>query len=231
MKARRLILVALATAAAVVLSGCGVSGGVAARVGGATITADDVNFLADMQCTLLDTAAKNPLQSGSVPTQPRREVVASMVNALIDSTLNEQLAEKEHADYDRTTYRQAMDRFESAVAVVPAADQARFRDLVGQLYRGQLQLISLAQASLAAQGVLQPTSDQLNQAAAALQEQYRSTIEVSVNPRYGPNEQGIAGRVSPSLSVAVSDFAKQASSAQPSASWVSGLPADMRCGS
>ena len=55
-------------------------------------------------------------------------------------------------------------------------------------------------------------------------------IDIDVNPAYGPDDSGNAGAVDPSLSVAVSSFAKQSRSAQPDSAWVSKLPADQRCG-
>ena len=59
---------------------------------------------------------------------------------------------------------------------------------------------------------------------------FRKGVDVEVNPQYGADSSGVAGKTDASLSLAVSPYAKQARSAQPDSHWVSALPADQRCG-
>lgn len=228
----RLVLLAVAGTSLLALTGCAQSGNVAAQVGDATITTSDVDFLTRMQCDTLDKAAKDPAQAaqGGAQMVATAQIRRTMVNTLVQAELNRQLAAKEDLSYDKTTLSNVMVQFESVVKEVPAADQDRFRALVEDVYRGQLQVYSKAQDELASQGAGQPSQDQVDQAITDIQTKFRKSVDVVVNPEYGPDADGVAGAADPSLSRAVSSFAKQSGSAQPDATWVSKLPADQRCG-
>ena len=104
------------------------------------------------------------------------------------------------------------------------------RDLVGSFYRGQLQVYALATAKLAAGGLAEPTQEIVDEAVNALQADFRKTADVTVNPVYGADDSGVAGTTDPSLSKAVSDYAKDAVSDTPSGPFVDALPAGARCG-
>jgi hypothetical protein len=223
-------LAAVAVVATAGLSGCTQVGSHAAQVGDQVITNDDVSFLTRMQCDALDKAALDPAQSGSVQATPTRLVRAQMLNALIQGALDNQLGAAQHADYDRATFRAAMDQFEAAVQAAPPADRNRFRDVVAGFYRGQLEVLTLAEAGLAQAGVTQPNQQIVQQAISALEADYRKKVTITVNPVYGANAGGVAGSVEPSLSLPVSAFAKDASSSTPSAGFVAGLPTNQRCG-
>ncbi len=231
MKVNRLILLAVTGASVLALTGCTSTGNVAARVGDDTVPTSDVDFLARMQCATLDKAAQDPTQAQQGAQQvATSKVRVSMVNLLVQSALNEQLAARDHLAYDKSTLRNALVQFESVVKLAPAKDRTRFRDLIEGIYRGQLEVYTLAQQQLADQGTASPTQDQVDQAIAKVQDDFRKTVDVEVNPQYGPDDAGVAGSVDPSLSRAVSSFAKQAQSQQPDSSWVSKLPGDQRCG-
>lgn len=230
MKPNRLVLLATAGASMLVLSGCAQSGTSAAQVGAVTVSTSDVTFLTRMQCDALNQAAKDPAQASQVQTLPTRLVQADMVNALVQAQLNHQLALQKGAAYDQTTFRSVMSQFEPVVQKAAKADQARFRSLVASFYRGQLQVYAIAAKELAAQGLTQPTQIQLSAAVASLQDSFRKKTGVTINPQYGPDKKGAAGAVDPSLSVAVSSFAKQSSSATPPPSYLAGLPSDEKCG-
>jgi hypothetical protein len=224
----RLVLLAAAGTSLLALAGCAQSGNVAARVGDTVVPTSEVDFLTRMQCDTLDKAAANPAQGGQMVATS--QVRTTMVNTLIQAELNRQLAAKEDLSYDTTTLRNVMAQFESVVAQVPKADQARFRDVVEDIYRGQLQVYTKAQSELAAQGVEEPSQDQVDKEISAIQQKYRKSVGVHVNPVYGADADGVAGVDDPSISRAVSSFAKKSRAAQPEATWVSKLPADQRCG-
>jgi hypothetical protein len=214
------------------LSGCTQSGNVAARVGDTTVSTSDVDFLTKMQCETLDKAAKDPTQAaqGGVQTVPIAQIRTGMAETLVHAALNRQLAEKQDLSYDKDTLRSVMTRFEATVAQVPEKDRTRFRDLVEDIYRGQLQVYTLAQEQLAKQGVAKPTQDQVDQAVSSIQDSFRKDVHIEVNPRYGVDSSGSGDSVDPSLSLAVSSYAKQARSGQPDSTWVAALPANQRCG-
>lgn len=230
MKVHRLALLAAAGAAVVSLSGCAQVGGVAAKVGDDTVSADDVEFLTRMQCETLASAADDPASASQVQTVPRSRVRTEMVNVLVQSELNAQLAETGDGSYDTASYRQVMDQFEGAVELVGAEDRDRFRDLVGAYYRGQLQAFKLAQIALVGQGVATPTDQQLQDTIAGMQDGFRSSVDVEIDPVYGPGADGLAGEEDPSISAAVSEYAEQAVEPEPTASWTGALPSKMRCG-
>jgi hypothetical protein len=229
-KANRLVLLAAAGTSLLALTGCTQTGNVAAKVGDTTVRTSEVDFLTRMQCTSLDKAAKDPAQAGSVQVVATAQVRTSMVNTLIQTELNRQLAERKDLSYDKTTLQNAMQQFESVLKQVPAKDQDRFKDIVENVYKGQLEVYTLAQGELAAQGVANPSQQQVNDAIAKIQDDFRKTVDIDVNPEYGADDKGVAGSEDPSLSTAVSSFAKQSRKSQPDASWVSKLPADQRCG-
>jgi hypothetical protein len=227
--ANRLLLLAAAGTTMLALTGCAQTGNVAARVGDDTVTTSEVDFLTRMQCATLDKAAENPTQ-GSTQVVPVSQVRTGMVNTLVQSALNRQLAAERHLTYDKATLRSVMDQFETVLKLAPAKDRDRFRGIVESVYRGQLQVYTLAEGDLSDQGVANPTQDDVDKAVGKIQADFRKTVDIEVNPEFGADSSGVAGSVDPSLSVAVSSFAKQSRSGQPSATWVSGLPADQRCG-
>lgn len=230
MKANRLVLLAVAGTSVLALSACAPSGNVAAKVGDDTITTSEVDFLTRVQCAALDRASKNPSSAGTTQMVPMAQVRTGMVNTLVQDALNHQLAERDDLDYDKSTLRSVMAQFEAVVAQTPAKDRDRFRSLVEDVYRGQLQVYTLAQQQLRSAGITNPSQEQVDQAVSAIQDDFRKGIDIKINPRYGADDSGVAGSVDPSLSRAVSSFAKKSVSAKPDAAWVGTLPADQRCG-
>jgi hypothetical protein len=228
----RLVLLAVAGTSLLALTGCTQTGNVAARVGDATVPTSEVDFLARMQCDTLDKAAAEPAQAqqGSVQMVPTSQIRTTMLNTLVQAELNRQIAARDDLSYDSATLRNVMVQFESVVKQVPRADQSRFREVVEDIYRGQLQVYSKAQSELASEGTEEPSQDQVDQAIAAIQAKYRKSVGVDVNPVYGADADGVAGAADPSLSRAVSSFARNSRSAQPDTAWVGKLPADQRCG-
>jgi hypothetical protein len=228
-KANRLVLLAVA-GAMLALTGCTQSGNVAARVGDTTVPTSEVDFLTRIQCASLDKAAEDPQQGQPAQTVATSQIRVGMVNTLVEAELNRQLAEREELTYDRATLRNVMSQFEATVDQVPGADQDRFREIVEGVYRGQLQVYALAEYNLSTEGVDDPGQDELAQAVARIQDDFRKSVDVEINPEYGADADGVAGTVDPSLSLAVSSFAKQGRATQPEPDWVAALPADQRCG-
>ena len=218
--------------------GCPPPATVAARVGHATVTTSEIDFLTRVQCDALNRSARESAGGQSASTA---QVRVSMVDTMIQAELNHQLAERDDLTYDKATLRSVMDQFESVAKETPAKDRDRFRDIVESVYRGQLQVYTLAQSRLAGQGVANPSQDQVDQEVAAIQAEFRKSVDIEVNPAYGADESGVPGSADPSLSRAVSSFAKgsqqpppdQSADAETQArykSWLDDLPADQRCG-
>ena len=239
MKANRLVLLIVGVASTLVLTGCDQSGSVAARVGDTTVPTSDIDFLTKVQCDILDRAVEKNL--GQVQAVPVSQVRIQWVNALVESELNRQLAAREDLSYDKATLRSAMDQFESTLSQAPAADRDRARELIETIYRGQLEVVGLAQSDLADQGVTNPSEDEIRATVTKILADFRKKVDVEINPAYGPDADDAAGTVDPSLSRAVSSFARFSAEAPPSQStsaddaakysaWVGGLPPDQRCG-
>jgi hypothetical protein len=169
------------------------------------------------------------------------QVRIQWVNALVEAELNRQLAARDDLSYDRATLRSAMDEFEPTLTRAPARDRDRARDMIESIYRGQLQVVALAERHLADTGVTQPSDAQVRAAVSRILADFRKKVDVEVNPAYGPGPDDAAGSVDPSLSRAVSSYARHSVEAPPSQStpadeaqkysaWVNDLPADQRCG-
>lgn len=232
MKGNRLVLAAAAGTSALLLSACSPSmgGDVAAKVDGTTITNSDVTFLAELQCDAINDAVKDPAQAGNVQSVSRKQIRADMVNALVQAELNAKLAKKEDVSYDRATYRQVMDNFEQAVQKAPKQDRARFRELVGSLYQGQLEVYALAARELATKGVAEPSQEQVEAEVTQLQDDFRKSADIEIDPVYGANRSGIAGAGDTSLSKPLSRFAKASVTSAEDPGFVDGLAANQKCG-
>src|SRR5689334_3244052 len=152
-----------------------------------------------------------------------------MVNALVQQQLNTELAKEQGVTYDRATYRQVMDQFEQTVKQAPAKDQARFRELVGGLYQGQLEVYAIAADQLAAQGVTKPTQDQIETLVTKLQDDFRAKAKISFDPVFGAGKSGVAGSEDNSLSKAVSSFAKASVAGTEDPTWAGKLPTNQKC--
>jgi len=235
--ANRLVLLAVAGSSVLALTGCTQSGNVAARVDDTTVPTSEVDFLTRMQCASLGKAAEDPQQGQATQTVATSQIRTGMVNTLIQSELNRQLAASKDLSYDAATLRSVMQQFETTVKDVPKKDQDRFRDLVEDVYRGQLQVYTYAESELGGS----PTQEQVQQEVARIQDEFRASVDVDVNPEYGADAKGVAGSVDASLSRAVSSFAKQSLEAPPDQStdpdaqarytaWLGTLPADQKCG-
>lgn len=227
MKANRLVLLAVAGATTLSLTGCSQTGNTAAEVDGDVVTTSDVDLLTRVQCGIIGDAAE--AQPGQVPTTPRRVIRTQMLNVLIQTELDDQLGAQEDVNYDGEIYRQAMDQFAADIAKAPAEDRERFRELVSDSYKATLKVVELARRQLVAQGTTEPTNEQVQGAMQAIQAEFRKSADIEIDPVYGAKD-GVAGAEDPSLSVAVSSFAKKSSEREPAASWVSGLPTRQRCG-
>lgn len=224
-RARVLPVIGVAVAL-VALSGCDESPTTAAHVGSQTISTDDVGLMAKALCEE-QVAAKGSAQAP--PAQPMSAVNSSALGALIQSAVDKQYAASKHLDYDKVSMAQQLEQLEPLIAKLPADDRKRTRELITQLFKGQLQIFQEVVAKLQATGV-QPTQALVQQGAQATEDAYAKKLHVDVNPRYDAPTIGKSGDGSRSLSKAVSAGAKDAQATSPDASWVTGLPAAQRCG-
>lgn len=223
MKFTKIVLVPV-IAAALLTSGCSISDRVAAEIGSANVSTADVEVLSEMQCALVQA---NPAQQGA-PT------VRVLRNAALDALVHMEVVaqiidEREAGDYDVDAFRQQTEGIEEALQAVPRAQRDRAIELLKDYTRRELQLQHVATEALADQGNTSPTPEQVQQMAAQIYNEFRRSIDIEVSPEFSADDTGQAGREDGSLSVPVSDYAKQATAEQPDPSWVASLPARLRC--
>lgn len=218
------IVVALAVA---FLTGCSQQPGTAAVVGGVPISTADVDLLARVQCA--DLANQGPSAAGST-TVSVASVRIGALSGLIQSELNAQFAAKKHASYDNAQLQAQMAQAAPVLDRLPEADRVPVSGLIESFNRGQLQIAEVGRMALLAQGVRNPTIGNSYNAGQALRDQFAKKVKISVNPEYAPGKDGIPGTGDGSMSVPVSDFAKQSASGSPRPSWAIGLPPNQRCG-
>lgn len=211
---------------ALLASGCGTSGNVAAKVGDDEVLTSEVDLFTDAQCAL-SRGAGAATGAGSVPKRVLRN---QALDALVDLSVYEQLAEERGADYDRAMYRAQMTQVRAQVAPLPADQREDVLDLLEDYWRGVFQLQEVAEQELKAQGVAEPTEEQLQQARGEVYTEFRESLDIELNPAFSPNQDDLAGLGDGSLSTPLSPYARQATAAEPDATFISGLPPALRCG-
>lgn len=212
----------LLVAALFLLSAC-TSHDVAARVGDEEISSADVDTLTEAECAL---AATGGQQAGAQPVRQRR---AAALGQLIDLAIF-RIAARDGGDYDKAAYAGELGRLREEIAVLPDDVRERTEEIYADYIKGILQLRETSLDSLAEQGVRRPDQAQLEAELQARYAEAREGVEIEVNPAYSPDQRGIPGSEDGSLSVAVSDYAKQAGAPQPDPEYVGGLAPKLLCG-
>ena len=124
---------------------------------------------------------------------------------------------------------QAMQQLAASRAGLPKDLQGTFDKVAGEYARAQTAIIALGRKSLEAQGQKKVSDQDAFNEGERLRTQFASKANVKVDPRFGTI---VSGKLQPSdgsLSVPVSDFAKEAASAQPSSTLMAQLPASQKC--
>lgn len=212
----------LLVAALFLLAGCG-SHEVAARVGDTEISSAQVDRLTVIECA----SAGGGDQVAAA--RPVRQARARALGQLIDLEVLK-AAGREHEEYDEAVYAQELTRLRQEFAALPDEAAAAAEDFYADYIKGILQLRDASLRGFAAEGVDQPDQEQLEQDLQARYAEVRERLDIEVNPAYGPDERGVPGSSDGSLSVAVSDYARQAGSPQPDPAHVGELAPKLLCG-
>jgi hypothetical protein len=226
---RRGPVVALAAiGTAMVLGGCGsVPAGTASVVDGTKISRSDVNELADAQCAGITQAAK----SGQGPSDEtaRKQLVQQALTLLMDIELNLRFGESEHITARPQEAAATYSQVGPLIKTLPEKYQPFMEDTFHRWAEGRDILTQVGeQASGQQPGA--SNAEQLLNAGYQQREPWLKKIDIETDPRYGPAGIGWPGGADPSVSKAVSSFAKTSTKAQPDAAWVSALPANQKCG-
>lgn len=222
---RRLIPAAAVALALVALSGCDQSSLTAAHVGSESISVQDLNLVTEALCTeQLDAQGAAARPPSAVSTTS-----GSALSALIESAIDRQYAASHQIGYDRVSLAKQVSQLDALISHLPAKDQDRTRELITDLFRGQMQMFQAATSQVQATGKA-PDQQSVQQQMSAIETSYAKTLDIKVNPRFDPIGPGHGGDGFQSLSRAVSTTGKNNTSQQPDASWVADLPAGQKCG-
>ena len=226
---RRAPLVALAaTCAALLLSGCGsVPPGAAAVVDGTRISRSDVNELADAQCAGIEKAAR----SGQSQQQaaPRKQLVEQALTLLMDIELSLKYAASQGVEPRAQEVAATYAQVDPLIQSLPEKYHSFMEETFHRWAAGRDVLTQIGERATGQQPDANNTDALLN-AGYQRREPWLKQVEIHTDPRYGPAGIGWPGGSDPSVSKAVSSFAKDADKRQPDAAWVSTLPLSQKCG-
>lgn len=212
--------------ALLVLSGCGgISPGTASVVDGSRITNDEVNDLAEAQCVAADLAAEAGQSTSMAISRVRQQSLA----LLVDIELTKQYAEDEGIEPEKSMTDGFYSQLEPSISPLPEEARTVIADVFGEWAEGRAALVEAGSQSTGQEPTF-TNIEQLTNAGLEARNSRLETTEIRTDPRYAPNEQGFPGGGESSVSRASSDFAKSASAAEPDPEWVSGLPANQKCG-
>jgi hypothetical protein len=210
---------------ALLLTACGEGPGpgVAADVNGQQITDQEVDDFAQVLCSLGGTQGS----SGGTPTSQVRSqslqilMTIALTNDMTDVSQNVNQARV-------SSIEQQMNQSRSTV---PAASQDTFDTVVAKFALAQSATIDLGRQALEAAGKTGPISDQdAYNAGNRLRTVYAADkADIEVDPRFGTMVNGALKAGSGSLSVPVSQGARDAEAPTPVGAHVSALPASQKC--
>ncbi|NUR06883.1 MAG: hypothetical protein HOQ22_05495 [Nocardioidaceae bacterium] len=223
MSHRRTVPAIAGAIAALFLTACSNHPGSAATVGDESISVTTVDDVASALCAV---------QSGGGSSQQlaSRGARQGALDVLISSDLSRQYGEAEGVVPDQEQVDAALSANEQNIKALPAEHRAIFRDTLRNYAEGQLMLIDIGRQTLTAQGKANATDQQAVAQGTKLRNAWAAkNLDVSVDPRYGEFANGALVSKSGSLSVAQSERATDGDSPDPSAGWVSELPASQKC--
>lgn len=226
---RRTRLSAMAAAAVLTLTGCGaLQPGVAATVGSATITHDEVDRVARALCSANTSGAA--AQNQPAPELATAGARQAALQVLVESELSRMFGESEGVEPNDQEVSAAVAQNEAGIALLPESQRGDFRDALQQYTEGLLTLTEIGKESLAEQGQGgQVPDDAALSEGTRLRAEWASNVDVKLDPRYGSYSEGTIKPGDRALSVATSEDARAATAAEPPPGWVQSLPASQKC--
>jgi hypothetical protein len=223
-RARIVKVSALVAGAALALSGCGLHPGAAAVVDGVTISDSQVDDTAAALCS--NTLANAKAQGQPKPALASRGARQAAVRFMVDAELAREFAKAKGITPPQSDVSAALAQNEQAITALPKDLQPVFRDFLRGYVEEQLILREAGRKSLGGS----PTDEQAITEGSRLRQKWASSVDVEVDPRFGTWTKGTLAASGGSLSVPVSRSASAGANTNPSADWVSGLPASQTCG-
>lgn len=208
------------------LSGCAeLTPGTAAVVNGTRITTDEVSQLAQAQCSGVALSVK--MQEGEAVARKRLE--ESALSLLMDIELNLDFAKTLDLDPRPASVAAIYAQVDPLIQALPEK-QRPVTEGVFQRWAKARDVMTQAGEQATRQSATPENADSLVSAAYRERAAWLKKVEIQTDPRYAPDKDGFPGAGDGSVSRATSDFAKSATATKPDATWVSGLPANQRCG-
>lgn len=227
-RARKVRVAALGAAAVMALAGCGLTPGAAAVVGDETITTEEVDDAAQALCAANIAGAE--ARGQTAPQLASRGARQGALQVLIESELTHQFAASRGVEANQQQVSQAIEANQFGLSQIPAAEREDFEELLRGFAESQAMLVEIGRASLAEQGQAEPTDQEATAEALRLRQQWAADHgQVEVAPKYGDYVEGNLQPDGGSLSIPVSERAREGAKADPSGSWVAGLPASQKC--
>ena len=223
---RKLLTALVAAFAALVLGGCAtLPPGAAAVVGGTKITSSDVEELADSQCAGAELAAKTP----QAQTVTRKQLSQRSLRLLMDIELTRQYADEQglepRPDSSAAIYTQVQPLVEALPKKHRESTAATFHN-----WADATDVLIQEGARATGQKETEQNQQDLLNAGFQKREAWRKKVDIEIDPRYGPSDDGWPGSGDGSVSEASSTFAKDANKEQADPKWVATLPANQKCG-
>jgi SurA-like protein len=214
-------------AALLLLSGCGqLSPGTASVVNGTKITDSEVKDVADAQCVAADQAAK--AGAGSTATAMSR-INQQALFLLIDAEISKQYAKDEGLKPSKGLADAFFSQFKTSLAALPEKPRTVLEDLFKNWAESRAVLVQ-AGSEAAGQAPSKDNLEQLLNAGLQARAKWMKDADIDTDPRYAPGKDGLPGGGDSSVSEAGSAFAKDAGAQKADPQWVSGLPANQKCG-
>lgn len=227
-RARKVRVAALGAAAVMALAGCGLNPGAAAVVGDETITTAEVDDAAQALCAANIAGAK--AQGQQSPRLASRGARQGALQVLIESELTHQFAAARGIQPDQQQVSQAVEANQFALSMIAESEREQFTELLRRFAESQGMLIEIGRRALAEQGNEDPTDQEATAEALRLRQEWaKENADVEVAPKYGDYENGALRPDSGSLSIPVSQQAREGAVAEPPSGWVAGLPASQTC--
>ena len=223
---RRSKALAIAAAATLTVSGCGgVAPGSAIEVEDTTITHDRVDAVAAALCSAnLEGAAAQGQPRPIIPSRGARE---GALQVLLDIALSQEFGEARGVEPNQNLVSMAMSQNEVGLRLLPEDRREAFRTALREYAEGQAMLIEAGRQSLEESGATNVTDEQALAEGERLRAEFVESAAVEIDPRYGSFESGELRLGGQSLSVAVSEAARQAGN--PNAAFAAQLPASLQC--
>ncbi len=211
-----------AVSAALLLSSCGGNApGVAATVAGDRITDEKVDEFAQVLCSLGG-------QPGAEADTPTRAARLNSLRILVANELAADIADLE--DVDKSGVALTVESINAGRETVPEGVRDTFDEVVREFAVAEQAILQLGEESLRDSGQGGINEEAARAEGARLRSEYAAEADIDVDPRFGTVADGVIGPADGSLSVPVSELARQGAAEQVEDGFVSALPATQKCG-